>query len=279
MVYREATIQDWSKSRLFFSDIYRDNHPLLNKDFWNWQYGDARFGRSFICLNEEEKIVGHIGVGIEKGYCWMLNAYLLEHHRGKGIMNVLFEQAKAYGPLAATGASELGLKMFKKKNWIRYNNLIRFVKINPKIKRFNLNEICDNISVPIEGFVNKETRYFNQPGIKGIALPDGSTGVSQENIGGLRVVDIFNLNELEKIAWDLGYLWMDYLTSWNDFKIENLQKNNWKIDSELGVPWLLNPIVKNSFCNVSYLSEYPIDRKFVVHRSCSDHGRVGSIIN
>lgn len=277
MVFKEATIEDWIKSRLFFSEIYRENHPLLNKNFWEWQYGDTKYGRSFICLNEEDKIVGHIGIGIEKGYSWMLNAHITEEYRGKGIMNSLFDQARAYGPLAATGASEQGLKMFKGMNWIRYYDLLRFVKINPKIKKFDVDVVCDTISVSIEDYINKDSRYFNQPGIKGIKFLDGSTAVSQEDVGGLRVVDIVDLDELEKSAWDLGYLWIDYLTSWNDFKITNLEKNNWSKDAEIGLPWLLNPIVKNSFYKMPFLSEYPLDRKFVVHRSCSDHGRVGSL--
>jgi len=57
-----------------------------------------------------------------------------------------------------------------------------------------------------------------------LLLNDGSRVVSQENVGGLRVVDIKELNQLEQQAWELGYLWMDYITSWNDLKTKDLEK-------------------------------------------------------
>jgi hypothetical protein len=32
----------------------------------------------------------------------------------------------------------------------------------------------------------------------------------QENVGGLRVLEIINPPELENQAWELGYNWVDY---------------------------------------------------------------------
>ena len=108
-------------------------------------------------------------------------------------------------------------------------------------------------------------------------LSDGSTAVSQEKVGGLRVVTISNLEELEKHTWELGYNWVDYITSWNDLNVKNLEKMGWVLDCKSIVPWRLNPIQENRFCDITFLSEEPLDRDFIVHRSFSDHGRVGSL--
>jgi hypothetical protein len=36
---------------------------------------------------------------------------------------------------------------------------------------------------------------------------------------------------------------------------------------------------ENYFCDITFLSENPIDKEFIAHRSFSDHGRVESIKN
>ena len=93
----------------------------------------------------------------------------------------------------------------------------------------------------------------------------------------MRAVDINNLDKFEQQAWSLGYNWIDYITSWNDLKTNDLEKNGWVPDYQSVVPWRLNPIEENYFCDVSFLSEQPIDKELIVKRSHSDHGRVGSL--
>lgn len=277
MITREATIEDWEKLETFFRRIYRKNHPLHNRDFWIWQYGDKKYGRSFICLNDEDKIVGHVGANFAGDIAWMINAYLDEECRGKGILGKLYALARNYYPLAATAANEAGLGLYRNMRWYRYHDLVRYVKINPEISDVSFENVCKNITVDVDALITKETHYFQQPSIKGIKLSDGSTGVSQENVGGLRIVDIEKLSELEHQAWDLGYLWMDYITSWNDLKSKDLENNGWVLDYKSVVPWRLNPVEKDYFCDITYLSEEPLNREFIVHRSFSDHGRIGSL--
>ena len=65
MIIRVAELGDWEKLKSFFLKIYRLNHPLQNKEFWNWQYGNPKYGRSFICLNENNEIIGHLGANFE----------------------------------------------------------------------------------------------------------------------------------------------------------------------------------------------------------------------
>ncbi|KAF2333111.1 GNAT family N-acetyltransferase [Flavobacterium daemonense] len=277
MTTREATIEDWEILQPFFKIIYRENHPLHNKEFWEWQFGDKKFGRSFICINELGTVVGHVGANFGGGLAWIINVYLNEECRGKGILGRLYELARNYFPLAATAANAAGLGLYKNMRWIRYYDLVRYVKINPNFQESTFDEICKEIDVDVDQFMKKDTHYFCQPSLKGILLNDGSRAVSQENVGGLRVVDIQNIEELEKQAWELGYLWMDYISSWNDLKTKDLEKSGWVLDYKSIIPWRLNPIEENYFCDITFLSEKPLDNEFVVHRSYSDHGRIGSL--
>lgn len=277
MITREATINDWEILESFFKIIYRENHPLHDKVFWEWQYGDSKHGRSFICLNEKGEVVGHVGANFGGGLAWIINVYLNEECRGKGILGKLYELARNYYPLAATAANEAGLGLYKNMRWIRYYDLVRYVKINPNIENKDFNNICVPIDIEIESLIKKDTHYFCQPSIKGIVLNDGSRAVSQENVGGLRIVDIQNLQLLEEQAWQLGYMWMDYISSWNDLESKDLEKNGWVLDYKSTIPWRLNPVEKDRFCDITFLSEKPLDNNFVVHRSYSDHGRIGSL--
>jgi GNAT superfamily N-acetyltransferase len=277
MKFREATIEDWEKLAVFYNRIYRKSHPLQNKTFWEWQYGDPKYGRAFICLDENDKIIGHVGGNFCDGISWMINGYLDEEYRGRGVMSNLYDLARKYYPLAATAANNLGLGMYHSMGWVRYYDLVRYVKINPAIQEVSVENVCKKITVSIEDLIINETHYFQQPSIKGIRLSDGSTAVSQEETGGLRLVSIEDLKQLESQAWEKGYLWMDYITSWNDPFNKQLERNGWVLDFKSVVPWRLNPLIEGYFCDITFLSEEPIDKKIIVRRSYSDHGRIGSL--
>jgi len=277
MIFREANIDDWGKLKIFFTEIYRKNHPLQNKEFWNWQYGNSKYGRSLICLSENDEIIGHLGVNFGGGLAWTLNLFICENYRGKGISEELHDLVRQYYPLAAVSASEMGLKMYRRLGWIRYYNLVRYVKVNPEIEIKSFENVCKPIEVSIETLITKKTHFAQQPTIKCIGLKGNSIAVSQQEVGGLRLIDFENLNELEEHAWSLGFLWLDYVTSWNDFKTEILEQNSWVLDYKGVVPWLLNPVKKNHFCEISFLSEKPLENEFIVRRYYSDHGRIGSL--
>jgi hypothetical protein len=277
MITREATLEDWEILYSFFKIVYRENHPLHHKEFWQWQFGSKEFGRSFICLNDQGMVVGHVGANFGGGLAWVINVYLNEKYRGKGVLGKLYELARNYYPLAATAANEAGLGLYKNMRWVRYYDLVRYVKINPNFIEASFDAVCKKVEVDVDHLIKKDTHYFQQPSIKGIVLEDGSRAVSQENVGGLRITDIENLQNLEKQAWELGYLWIDYITSWNDLKTKQLEKNNWTLDHKNIVPWRLNPVEEKYFCDITFLSEKPLDNEFIVHRSYSDHGRIGSL--
>lgn len=277
MITREANIEDWDKLYIFFSKIYRVNHPLQNKEFWLWQFGDPKYGRSFICMNENQEIVGHVGANFGGNIAWIINVYLNEECRGKGILSKLYELARAYYPLAATAANEAGLGLYRNMRWFRYYDLVRYVKVNPSIQNPSFEKVCLSCESDVQSYVIKDTHYFQQPGIKGLVFEDGSRAICQKNVGGLRVVDINDLKKIELKAWELGYNWMDYITSWNDLKIKELENEGWIVDSKSIIPWRLNPVEEGYYCDITFLSEEPLDRDFIVHRSYSDHGRIGSL--
>lgn len=277
MITREATAEDWIELELFFKRIYRERHPLYNKDFWEWQYGNQEFGRSFICLNYGGKVVGHVGANFGGGLAWIINVYLDEECRGKGILTKLYHLARSYYPLAATAANEAGLGLYKNMRWIRYYNLVRYVKINPNAVNKSFSDICKHVNVNVGNLILKDTHYFRQPSLKGIIMDDGSRAISHESVGGLRLVEIVELQKMEEQAWQLGYLWIDYVSSWNDLETKKLENSGWVLDYKSVVPWRLNPIQENYFCDITFLSEEPLINEFVVHRSFSDHGRIGSL--
>jgi GNAT superfamily N-acetyltransferase len=276
MKVREATIEDWNELYKFYVRIYRENHPLQNKDFWIWQYGNVKEGRAFICLNDKGEVVGHVGANFGNNLAWIINVYLDKECRGKGVLRLLYNLAREYYPLAATAANEAGLGLYRNMGWIRYYDLVRYVKINPNIKNQTIENVCLPIEVDLTSIAYNEGSYFNQPNLNGVKL-NNSRGVAQIQVGGLRLVDFEDINQLEKEAWKKGFLWIDYITSWNDLKIKDLEKNNWVLDYKSVIPWRLNPIEKDYFCDITFLSEKPLDSDFIVHRSYSDHGRIGSI--
>lgn len=278
MISREANNNDWEILLQFFLKVYRENHPLHNRDFWEWQYGNQQYGRSFICIDDNGAIVGHVGANFQGGLAWIINVYLQEDYRGQGILMKLYNLAREYYPLAATAANKAGLGLYRNMRWIRYYDLQRFVKINPNITNKSTKTVCRPIEVSLDKLIVSDTHYFQQPTIKGVILSDGSRAVSQENVGGLRVVSIEDLKQLEEDAWELGYLWIDYITSWNDLVIKQLEQNHWLLDYNSVVPWRLDPVEYNCFCDITFLSEKSLPSDFVVSRNFSDHGRIGSII-
>lgn len=277
MKTREATIEDWGRLLVFFKKIYRENHPLHKKEFWEWQYGNKKFGRSFICVNGQEDVVGHVGANFQGGLAWIINVYLEKQCRGEGILGELYTKARQYYPLAATAANEAGLGLYRNMRWIRYHDLVRYVKVNPFLKNKSFKSVCKEVKVDYRHLLDSSTHYFKQPGLFGLKFDDESLATSQENVGGLRAVKITDINVFEETAWALGYNWIDYITSWNDLKIKELIKNDWTLDFKNVVPWRLNPLEENYFCDITFLSERPLGNEFIVCRNFSDHGRVGSL--
>lgn len=277
MTIREASGSDWEALLRFFKRIYRKDHPLHTRAFWEWQYGHAGHGRSFISLNAQGEVTGHVGAAFGGGLSWIINVYLDESCRGQGILGKLYALARQYHPLAATAANEAGLGLYRNMRWIRYHDLVRYVKTAPGWATAPVESVCQPVSINTDSFGKPGSHYFQQPGLTGIALPDGSTGVSQPEVGGLRIVDIAEPDALEPGVWEAGYRWMDYVTSWNDLKVKELEQRGWLPDYRTAVPWRLNPMEPGRYCDITFLSERPLDNEFIVHRSYSDHGRIGSI--
>jgi hypothetical protein len=82
---------------------------------------------------------------------------------------------------------------------------------------------------------------------------------------------------LVREAWAHGFRWVDYVTSWNDPLCRTLEDAGWHLNEKSPVPWRLNPVEAGSVARVSLTSEEPLPKDFIMRRSFSDHGRVGSL--
>ncbi|MEM9544441.1 MAG: GNAT family N-acetyltransferase [Bacteroidota bacterium] len=275
---KRATIEDYPKLYNFYDAVYPDLHPLKNIDFWKWQYADPEYGTSYIVQNDEE-VLGHVGAYFNGGVAWIINVYLKVSARGHGFLRQLYNMAREdYINLGATSANDAGLGLYRNMKWYRYSNLERLICFNPAFDHSDILSILKPI--PSHALASPQDNiYWKQPGIHGHMLRDGSTGISQFDIGGFRIVDIKNMEQATSELWSLGYKWIDYVTSWNDLNIRLLAKNEWISDDQAKLPWYLNPIDQTKKFRVSFLSENPLQRDFVCNRKFSDHGRVGKLPN
>ena len=104
IVCRTASPEDWSLLAPFYRRIYPEGHPLQNREFWMWQYGDARHGQAFI-VEDAGKVAGHLGASFGGGYAWIINVFLDPEYRGQGWVNRLYAAARERAP---SGAREPG---------------------------------------------------------------------------------------------------------------------------------------------------------------------------
>ena len=269
MICRVAESVDWSSLSSFFNDIYRQNHPLQKYEFWDWQFGNEKYGRSLI-VDNGGKVAGHVGAAFGGGYAWIINVYLNEDCRGKGLLRELYQIAREYAPIAAANINAAGLNLYRNMGYIRYCNLQRFVAINPDLSDEPLNSIN-----PVCDYPEPEGHFFKQPGIEGIVLPDGSTAIKQFEVGGLRIVNLGNPKKLLDICKEMGIRWIDFMTSWNDPICRLLESEQW-INGD-PIPWNLNPIELGSKSEMAFVSEKPMPNDFIVKGTYSDIRRVGSL--
>ena len=272
---RNATEQDWSILDPFFSRIYRPDHPVRNFEFWKWQF--LHNGRSSsIIACDGDRVVGHIGAYFREGYSWLINGYVDERFRGGGGLPIkLIDAARDVGPLAGTNVNAIAMNLYRRLGWIRYVDLQRYVAINPSIN--DAARLCEPIKAEAEWTTPDGDHYWKQPGVSGFLLPGGSTAVNRLDVGGLRIIDLIDVDAAVSACWKAGVAWVDFVTSWNDPLCRELERRDWKAGDKSPVPWLLDPIVPGSQAKISYLSEHPMPREFIVKRTFSDHGRVGSL--
>ncbi len=163
MTKREALLNDWSKSYQFFPKTYRENHSLDNKEFWECQYENLQYVRSFICLNDQNEIVDHVGVNFQDGIAWKIYACLDEKCTRKGVLGKLYYLARQYYSLMATAANEADLSFYKNMCGIRCYDLVRYMKNNPVFKEETFEFLCKEIRMKIDNLIVEDTYYFQQP--------------------------------------------------------------------------------------------------------------------
>jgi hypothetical protein len=272
---RFATTDDHDRLIPFYKTYYKEGHPLFNKQFWQWQYGSRPNARSIIAELTNGDIIGHMGCAEGGSIIWLINILIDKAYSGHGLTTALFDKARTLGPIAVAMANPAGQALLAKKKWYRYADLQRFVLINPSLtsakKEVWVEPVCPNS----EQLQKPTGHYWDQPGIDGIQLADGSNAVVQSAVGGLRMLDIIDVVTAAKNAWELGFHWMDHIASWNDPMVPMLQKLGWRDDSDM--PWYLNPVDFNMKVVFNLFSEEPLPKDFLFHRSYADLGRTGKL--
>ena len=273
MEIRVATLEDWELLSCFFRRIYRTSHPLQNQDFWIWRFGESEFGASIVAINEGQ-IVGHVGVNRSSEIAWIINVFLDQDWRGKGLLAQMYSLAAEFGLPAATNVNDAGVGMYRKMGWIEFDNLRRFVF---RDKSTSSSELLLPVQRQGKFLQPQQNHYWRQPGIVGIADESGSTAVDFLIRGGLRMVEISDSKCVNEFILSSGAKWADYVTSWNDPICLELESLGWKTDDEQNVPWLFDPIDQNSRMSINVFARNELPANLIIRRWDSDHGRVGSV--
>jgi hypothetical protein len=251
--------------------VYRPGHPLHNAEFWRWQYGDARYGQAAIVL-DGDRIVGHLGAALSGGFSWIINCFLLEDYRGQGCLARLYALTGSLAPNAATNINRAGMDMYRKLGFSRYADLQRYTAVAPGIER---EQAVAEARLARSGQPQGH-HYWQQPGIVGTTLSDGSTAVVQAHLGGLRVVHIADPGQVLAACWETGARWADFVTSWNDPLCRDLdRKHGWELGD--AVPWLVDPLLPGSRSNITVTAQSALPPGLIIDRTFSDHGRIGSL--
>lgn len=272
---RIASENDWPALKAFFEVAYRPRHPLHRQDFWRWRFGNIDHGLSIVA-EVDGVVVGHAGVARQAGYCWMITVWLGEAARGQGFLRRMYDLAREYGPLAAASVNRPGLDMYRNMGWTRYADLQRFVAVNPRLSGAP-GDLVSPISLTARWERAYGDHYWDQPGITGYVLPDGSTAVDQSSHGGLRVIDVVDPIAAAESAFAAGVRWLDFVTSWNDPICRTIDQKYWVSEDEIDVPWRLDPVEMGSKAHIAVLSERPLPNSLIVTRRASDHGRIASL--
>jgi hypothetical protein len=275
--YKIADDSDWNMLLSFYKKAYRELHPLQNKEFWDWQFGTENYGRSIIAIYEND-IIAHLGIMLFEDYIFSMNLFIVSEHRKGDVYLKLVEIANQFRTQhLGVAVNHNTLPLLRLMKWYQYANLERRLIVHPGY----LEKAIPNILEPIDYFTNLPKpvgHFWEQPTLKSIQFEDGSTAIVQNEVGGLRFVEIKNIRKTTQQAFDLGFKWCDFITSFNNPILMKLEINKWKTESEFEIPWLLNPIEYGSKSNITFLSKNALDINFYINRTHADLGRVGSII-
>lgn len=275
MEIKIARADDWELLSEFYRQAYRPGHPLHQFCFWKWQFENNDHGLALIAL-KDNRVIGHLGLGFSDGYAWHINLYVLEGYRNTSVAVSLITKAGAYGRGANLSANANAVKLYRLLKWYQYANLIRLTKTKDTAGKLSIDSLLSGIRLTHQG-TSPPDYYFQQPGIRSVLLHDGSKAVLQPEVGGARFVSLVNVKEACRELWDLGFTWCDFVSSFNNPLLLKLEQNGWQSDADSKIPWLLNPVVKNTPSLLTFLSKEPIDINFHINRTHSDIGRVGSL--
>lgn len=270
-----AGASDWPFLKPFYDRCYREHHPLQYRPFWDWQYGDPNHGRLLIGV-EDNEVVAHLGLIRTDGRTFNANLYVRDDHRlGDTYLRIVEESLRIAPHQYAISVSPVATDALRLEKWHQYAPLERRLRVDPDYRDADYRSLTAPVS--IKGSYKKPHGHFwEQPTLEGILLDDGSTAVAQVQVGGLRFVDLVQPARAVAQAFEMGFRWCDFITSFNNPILFRLNKG-WLTDDQVDVPWLLNPVVPGSKGNLNFFANKPMDIGFYVTFRCSDMGRVGQI--
>jgi hypothetical protein len=275
--YKIAEDSDWNMLLVFYKKAYREHHPLQNKEFWNWQFGNENYGRSIIAVYENE-IIAHLGILLFDDYIFSMNLFIDSSYRNGDVYLKLVDMANQYRKQHfGVAVNHNTLPLLRLMKWYQYANLERRLIVHPEYGERTIPNILESI-VEFSNLAEPIGHFWEQPTLKSIQFEDGSTAIVQNEVGGLRFVEIKNIKKATQQAFEMGFRWCDFITSFNNPILMKLDSNKWKTESEIEIPWLLNPIEYGSKSDITFLSRIPLDINFYINRTHADLGRVGTII-
>lgn len=276
--YKIAEKSDWNILLVFYKKAYRENHPLHDQEFWDWQFGNEDFGRAIIGIYENE-VIAHLGIILFEDCIFSINLFIDSKYRSGDEFLSLMDIANQFREQhIGVAVNQNAFSLLRLMKWYQYVNLERRLIIHPDYLDENIPKLLEPISFS-SNLPQPEGHFWKQPTLKSIQLDDGSTAIVQNDVAGLRFVDIKNVKKATGQAFEMGFKWCDYITSFNNPILTKLEMNKWKTENELEIPWLLNPIVYNSKSNLTFLSKNALDINFYINRTHADLGRIGSIFS
>ena len=176
-----ADNSDWEIILDFYKKVYGIPHPLLDYEFWKWQYSNEEFGRAIIAVHNGE-VVAHLGIAINSDYAWHINLYLVEEYRSTSVLLNLFSIAKKFGKQGNLSANIEAVNLYRSLKWYQYADLERKLIINPAINFNSIKTVLQPINLS-QNLNIPEGNFWKQPTLKSVLFDDGSTGIVQENVG------------------------------------------------------------------------------------------------
>lgn len=269
-----ASGKDYTKLVMFYASYFPAKHPLFHFAFWDWMFANPDYGKCIIVENEQGEIIGHVGAVKGGSLVWLVNILIDKNYSGQGVVTLLFEKARQFGPLAVAVANEAGSALLQKKKWIKHANLRRMIWVHPSLSNEQngslFNPLVQDFELPkVQGY------FWQQPFLESLQFPWGDTAVVSRKSGGIRWVTIHQPALCISWAMENNIGWMDWVGDAYDITASTIVDYEWK--EMPSFPWFLDPLDQTRKVELNLFTEQPLPTNFRFLRIYADMTRVGMI--